>query len=66
MLTFYAHNGSENHGCEAIVRASAKILGNEITLFSVNPKQDIYYGADKVISGVKRDENVGFAKFSYI
>ena len=65
MFTFYAHTGSENHGCEAIVRASAKLLGNEITLFSVNPEQDIFYGADKAITSVIRDENVSFGKFTY-
>lgn len=65
MFTFYAHTGSENHGCEAIVRASEKLLGNEITLFSVNPEQDIFYGADKAITSVIRDENVGFGKFTY-
>ena len=42
-LIFYAHAGSGNHGCEAIVRASAKIIGKPITVFSMNEAQDRLY-----------------------
>lgn len=42
------HGGSGNHGCEAIVRSTIKILqeGN-FELFSSNPKQDIQYGLEQ-------------------
>ena len=48
MLTLYNHGGSENHGCEAIVRATARILDVPIQLLSANPGQDLAYGLDAV------------------
>ena len=30
----YAHTGSGNHGCEALVRSTAKLLDRMPTLFS--------------------------------
>ena len=41
----YGHNGSGNHGCEAIVRSTCKILREEfgdvdITLASGNTNED--------------------------
>lgn len=48
-LIFYPHGGSGNHGCEAIVRSTAKIIGNHlITLFSSKKEEDKRYGLDKV------------------
>lgn len=45
----YPHGGSGNHGCEAIVRSTAKILNNNhITLFSSQIKEDKKSGLDKV------------------
>ena len=39
----YAHGGSGNHGCEAIVRSTLKIL-NDVNvkkeLFSTKPEED--------------------------
>ena len=49
----YPHAGSLNHGCEAIVRATAKILGgtpDSMTLFSMNPKEDRLFKLDRVTS----------------
>ena len=47
-IGLYAHGGSGNHGCEAIVRSTLKLLGgNEYTIFSERPDDDIYYGLDK-------------------
>ena len=44
-IFLYAHGGSGNHGCEAIVRATARILqGNELYLISSKPEEDRYYG----------------------
>lgn len=43
------HGGSENHGCEAIVRTTAAILKNEtISVYSRRPDKDIEYGLDKI------------------
>lgn len=43
-VSFYYHGGSANHGCEAIVRASAKILNMPATLWSTMPDSDLAYG----------------------
>lgn len=44
-IYLYAHGGSGNHGCEAIVRATADILrGHALHLISSNPEEDRQYG----------------------
>ena len=48
MINFYAHGGSGNHGCEAIVRSSVKLLHQPVTLFSTHMDQDIRYGLDQI------------------
>lgn len=44
----YYHTGSGNHGCEAIVRATAKILGIKPTLFSTAMEEDKKYELDQI------------------
>lgn len=44
-LALYFHAGSKNHGCEAIVRATYKLLKNEasnVIVYSFNKKEDAY------------------------
>ncbi len=50
---FYMHPGSGNHGCEAIVRSSADILGGNIDLYSANIDQDYKYQLECVVSDIK-------------
>ena len=45
----YMHGGSGNHGCEAIVRASAQILGKDIVLYSSKPEEDCRYNLHEVV-----------------
>lgn len=62
-IILYAHGGSQNHGCEAIVRATAKLLKDtEIYLASREPAQDAFYKVDTVahVYGEKKEP----AKFS--
>lgn len=40
----YGHNGSANHGCEAIIRGSAALLGNPSFVLSTAPCEDYKYG----------------------
>ena len=40
----YAHTGSGNHGCEALVRSTAKLLNTATVLFSTGYDEDIQYG----------------------
>lgn len=44
----YFHTGSANHGCEALVRSTAKLLGGEVHLFSSAIHEDKQYGVDHV------------------
>ena len=44
----YLHGGSKNHGCEAIVRSIIQILKGEVTLFSNQPIEDVYYNLDQL------------------
>jgi len=42
------HGGSENHGCEAIVRSTTSLLTDRrISLISTEPEQDFWYGLDR-------------------
>lgn len=48
------HGGSGNHGCEAIVRCTSKIIKEfvpkaELCLWSTGKDEDIKYGVDKVV-----------------
>ena len=64
-IYMYAHGGSGNHGCEAIVRSTIKLLDsldNEKILISSKPEEDIKYGVDKICS-VLKDKNE-YSKFN--
>lgn len=45
----YAHTGSANHGCEAIVRGTQKIIGGRPILFSQEPDDDFKYKLDEIV-----------------
>ncbi len=61
-IFLYAHGGSGNHGCEAIVRSTADILKcANLCLISANPEEDAFYGLDDVCTIIK-DRNDAFAK----
>lgn len=49
-ILLYAHGGSGNHGCEAIVRATHTLLNDKakFTLLSKNPDEDTRYGIDNL------------------
>lgn len=53
-IFLYAHGGSGNHGCEAIVRATTEILnGHKVTLISSKPEEDKVYGIDTLCTIIK-------------
>ena len=55
-IFLYAHGGSGNHGCEAIVRSTINLLGQEdVTLISSRPEEDTYYGIDKLCNIIRND-----------
>ena len=42
----YGHDGSANHGCEALVRTTAELLHcnkNQVILISAKPEEDYTY-----------------------
>ena len=46
-LVLYSHGGAGNHGCEAIVRGTCKILqgyASDLILYSMRKEMDIKYG----------------------
>lgn len=54
----YSHGGSGNHGCEALVRSTIKILNGmgylkSPVLYSYRAAEDVYYGIDKLVSNIK-------------
>ncbi len=49
-VLFYMHNGSGNHGCEALVRSIANIIDTPVTLYSRNADEDKKYIDDTKIS----------------
>lgn len=46
-VILYPHGGSGNHGCEAIVRSTAKIINADYILFSNHPDEDCKYGLEQ-------------------
>ena len=62
-MNIYFNGDSHNHGCEAIVRATKKILNRELTLFSRNAAVDAHYGLDQIVA-LKEDDYVPVKKAS--
>ena len=61
----YAHGGSGNHGCEALVRSTIKLLNSaDVTLISTRPDEDIKYGIDHICTIIK-ETNDSFAKTNF-
>lgn len=48
-FVLFNHIGSENHGCEALVRTMSGLLEGSCVLLSENPGQDAAYGVDHVV-----------------
>lgn len=49
-LFLYNHGGSENHGCEALVRTACQLLGEDkrLSLVSEAPQQDYFYNIQEI------------------
>ena len=67
-IFLYAHGGSGNHGCEAIVRATADMLqGRNLSLISMRPEEDHYYGLSELCDIIKdRDERLDKKSFDFL
>lgn len=67
----YGHNGSGNHGCEAIVRSTCKILKEsfgdvDIILASGNTNEDREYGVNEVARLINEKNPVSKISLPYI
>lgn len=70
-ILLYGHNGSGNHGCEAIVRSTYKILNEvenniDIILASGNINEDAFYKIDDIVTLVNEKNNVPKLSIPYI
>lgn len=48
-IVLYYHGGSRNHGCEAIIRATAKIFNERLLTYAMYPNEDKEYQLDSVV-----------------
>ena len=46
-IIMYGHSGSGNHGCEAIIRSTMKVLQQQCVVYSNSPEQDKKYGINE-------------------
>ena len=61
----YSHDGSANHGCEALVRTTIALLqdnNSKFTLSSTHPEEDYHYGIDKLCEIKKIHSKANAAK----
>ena len=50
MIVFYAHGGSDNHGCEAIIRGTLDLMPeSKRILYTGNQRADLKYHLDNVV-----------------
>lgn len=65
-IALFAHGGSGNHGCEALVRSTIKVLGAEhhYKLLSEAPEEDKRYHLDEIAEIIPaRDEMSGGLRY---
>ncbi|MGN1181388.1 MAG: polysaccharide pyruvyl transferase family protein [Faecalibacillus sp.] len=58
MYKLYYHAGSNNHGCEAIVRSTIKILNKDMYLYTFSNESDIKYNLDDIINIIESEKNI--------
>ncbi len=56
----FMHGGSANHGCEALVRTTAQVLGGpeNVTLWSLAKKEDEQYGSAETVECIVESEQL--------
>jgi colanic acid/amylovoran biosynthesis protein len=64
-LRCYFHGGSENHGCEAIVRATAAMFDPKPVVYTFNQKQDEAYGLHQLLP-LKEIKKLGYWSLKHI
>lgn len=63
----FMHSGSGNHGCEAIIRTTAKLLGGpeNVVLWSLAKQEDEKYGAAELLERIVVSEELQRFSFGY-
>lgn len=63
----YMHGGSSNHGCEALVRTSARLLDGpeDVMLWSFAKREDEYYGSAKEVEKIVESEEIRRGSIPY-
>lgn len=63
----YMHTGSGNHGCEAIVRTTAKLLNGpeDVILWSLTKSEDEQYGSSDLVEDVVESEQIKKYSMAY-
>ena len=64
-IFLYNHGGSENHGCEALVRTASALIKNKakLLLFSDEPQQDFWYELQKQVQIIPA--KLAYSKLSF-
>lgn len=66
----YMHGGSGNHGCEALVRTTTKIIkdstGLPVVLWSTGKQEDIRYGIDKIVDKLLASEEMSHKSIPFV
>ena len=63
----FMHGGSKNHGCEAIIRTTAAMLGgpDNVELWSFNKHEDVQYGVDALVDRIYVSEEIKVGSLSH-
>lgn len=63
----YMHTGSGNHGCEAIIRSTSKLLKGpkDLKLWSLSKNEEIRYGAENCFEEIVESEQLKRFSLSY-
>lgn len=65
-VVYYMHNGSFNHGCEAIVRSTTEMLNAETILYSANPEEDITWAIQDICEVRKQGKTIVHGSIEHI
>lgn len=64
----FMHTGSGNHGCEAIIRTTSKLLGgpNNVQLWSGGVDEDMKYGSAQTVERIYASEELKKGSLAYL
>ena len=62
-IKLYANGGSRNHGCEAILRSTKKILNKDMCVYSTAQNEDLENKIDEIMD-IKENKNDNLKKGS--